>query len=84
MSRRPSPLLTPSSDDAYGRPSSGRIKGATLFRSDDRGESWKLVSPTTPETTRLMERHSGTYGWVFGQVRVDPNDEDTVFIWEFP
>jgi len=26
-----------------------------------------------------MERHSGTYGWVFGQVRVDPNDENTVY-----
>ncbi len=72
------------SDDAYGRPSGGRIKGATLFRSDDRGESWKLASPTTPETTRLMERHSGTYGWVFGQVRVDPNDADTVFILGVP
>jgi photosystem II stability/assembly factor-like uncharacterized protein len=72
------------SDDAYGRPSGGRIKGATLFRSDDSGESWKLASPTTPETTQLMERHSGTYGWVFGQVRVDPNDADTVFILGVP
>jgi len=26
-----------------------------------------------------MERHSNTYGWVFGQVRVDPNDPDTVY-----
>jgi hypothetical protein len=26
-----------------------------------------------------MERHSNTYGWVFGQVRVDPNDADTVY-----
>ncbi len=26
-----------------------------------------------------MERHSGTYGWVFGQIRVDPNDENTVY-----
>jgi len=65
--------------DSYGRPSSGRIKGATLYRSDDRGETWKLVAPTSPETKTLMERHSGTYGWVFGQVRVDPNDENTVY-----
>ena len=78
------PPAQASSDDAYGRPSSGRIKGATLYRSDDRGESWKLVSPATPETTRLMERHSGTYGWVFGQVRVDPNDENTVFVLGVP
>jgi len=27
----------------------------------------------------FMERHSGTYGWVFGQVRVDPLDENTVY-----
>jgi photosystem II stability/assembly factor-like uncharacterized protein len=26
-----------------------------------------------------MERHSATYGWVFGQMRVDPNDENTVY-----
>lgn len=70
--------------DGYGRPPSGRIKGATLFRSDDRGETWKLVTPETPEMTRLMERHSGTYGWVFGQVRVDPNDENTVYILGVP
>ena len=70
--------------DSYGRPSSGRIKGATLYRSDDRGDTWTLAAPTTPETKTLMERHSGTYGWVFGQVRVDPNDENTVYILGVP
>jgi photosystem II stability/assembly factor-like uncharacterized protein len=70
--------------DSYGRPSSGRIKGATLYRSDDKGESWRLVCPTTPEVQMTMERHSGTYGWVFGQVRVDPNDENTVYVMGLP
>ena len=70
--------------DSYGRPSSGSIKGATLYRSDDKGETWKLVAPTTPEMTIQLERHSGTYGWVFGQVRVDPNDENTVYIMGVP
>lgn len=70
-------------EDAYGRPASGRIKGPSLFRSDDKGETWKLVSPT-PQTISLMERHSGTYGWVFGQVRVDPNDENKVYIMGVP
>ena len=65
--------------DPYGIPSSGFIKGAHLYRSDDSGESWKLVCPTTPEMKTTMERHSGTYGWVFGQIRVDPNDENTVY-----
>jgi len=65
--------------DSYGIPSSGFIKGAHLYRSDDGGGSWKLVCPTTPEMKTYMERHSGTYGWVFGQVCVDPNDENTVY-----
>ena len=26
-----------------------------------------------------MENLSATYGWVFGQIRVDPNDENTVY-----
>jgi photosystem II stability/assembly factor-like uncharacterized protein len=81
-STQPPPSASP--EDAYGRPSSGRIKGATLYRSDNGGETWQLVCPTTPEMTRLMERHSGTYGWVFGQVRVDPSDENTVFIMGVP
>ena len=65
--------------DAYGLPSAGFIKGATVYRSDDKGDSWKLVCPLTPEMKQRMERHSGTYGWVFGQIRVDPNDENTVY-----
>lgn len=70
--------------DGYGLPSSGIIKGATLYRTDDKGATWTLVCPTTPEMKTLMERHSGTYGWVFGQVRVDPNDENTVYIMGVP
>ncbi|MFZ2054410.1 MAG: hypothetical protein WAU81_09445 [Candidatus Aminicenantales bacterium] len=78
------PAAPAEATDSYGRPSSGRIKGATLYRSDDRGETWTLVAPTTPETKTLLERHSGTYGWVFGQVRVDPNDDNTVYIMGVP
>ncbi len=65
--------------DAYGVPSCGFIKGATVYRSDDKGESWTRVSGLTKEMKRYMEYHSGTYGWVFGQIRVDPNDENTVY-----
>ena len=77
----------PTSDeerDAYGLPSSGIIKGATVYRSDDAGANWKQVSGLTPEQKTFMERHSNTYGWVFGQVRVDPNDENTVYILGVP
>lgn len=65
--------------DPYGIPSSGFIKGATVYRSDDKGATWRQVSGLTPDQKTLMERHSGTFGWVFGQIRVDPNDPDTVY-----
>ena len=65
--------------NVYGLPSSGIIKGATIYRSDDRGETWKQTSGRTQEQKTFMERHSNTYGWVFGQVRVDPVDPDTVY-----
>ncbi len=68
--------LEEAENDAYGRPSSGRIKGATVYRSDDKGDSWRLVSEINDYTTRL----SGTYGWVFGQIRVDPNDMDKIYV----
>jgi len=65
--------------DAYGRPKKDVIKGATLYRSDDAGASWHQVSGLTEETKKYMSGHSGTYGWVFGQMRVDPNDENRVY-----
>ena len=62
--------------DAYGRPiQEARIKAAEVYRTDDAGASWRKVS----ESNEFMTRHSGTYGWVFGQVRVHPTDENTVF-----
>ena len=62
--------------DAYGRPSSGRIKGATIYRSNDGGENWTQVS----EQNAYMEGLSGTYGWVFGQMRVDPVNPDKIYV----
>jgi photosystem II stability/assembly factor-like uncharacterized protein len=62
--------------DAYGRPSSGRIKGATVYRSNDGGENWEQVS----KQDSYMEGLSGTYGWVFGQMRVDPKNVDKIYV----
>lgn len=62
--------------DSYGRPMAPVIKGAEVYRSDDKGETWKKVSPSD----EMMQKFGSTYGWVFGQIRVDPNDEDTVCI----
>jgi photosystem II stability/assembly factor-like uncharacterized protein len=55
------------------------IKGATIYRTDNAGGKWKQVSGLTPEMKTYMERHSATYGWVFGQIRVDPLDENTIY-----
>jgi photosystem II stability/assembly factor-like uncharacterized protein len=66
----------PGAMDSYGRPMSAPIKGATLYRSDDRGNSWRQVSPND----QYMERASGTYGWVFSQVRVDPMNPERVYV----
>jgi photosystem II stability/assembly factor-like uncharacterized protein len=65
--------------DSYGRQRKDIIKGATVFRSDDSGSSWHQVSGLTPEQSTFMENHSATYGWVFGQIRVDPNNENIIY-----
>jgi len=62
--------------DAYGRPRGPVIQGATVYRSINRGGLWTRMSEPTPYMLGL----SGTYGWVFGQIRVDPNDEDRIYV----
>lgn len=63
-------------NDSYGRPRSGIIKGATVFRSDDSGANWRQVS----RNDNYMMGISATYGWVFGQIRVDPNNENKIYV----
>ncbi len=65
--------------DSYGRQREDYIKGATVYRSDDAGGSWKQVSGLDEESKKYMMFHSGTYGWVFGQIRVDPKDPNIVW-----
>ncbi|MBA7562782.1 hypothetical protein ES708_04435 [subsurface metagenome] len=65
--------------DSYGRPKGGVIKGAAIFRTNNSGEKWTQVSGQTEKMKKYMEWHSATYGWVFGQMRVDPNDENTIY-----
>jgi photosystem II stability/assembly factor-like uncharacterized protein len=62
--------------DNYGRPRADVIKGAEVYRSDDAGNTWRL----TNEKSRLLEGLFSTYGWVFSQIRVDPSNENTVYI----
>jgi photosystem II stability/assembly factor-like uncharacterized protein len=77
----------PGSNDAYGRPmpeGAGFIKGADVYRTDDGGKTWRQTSRFNEETTSYLERHSGTYGWVFGQIRVDPANAEIVYIMGVP
>ena len=62
--------------DSYNRKRKASIKGAEVYRSDDRGASWRRVS----ESNQYMRRLSATYGWVFGQLRVDPTDPERVYV----
>jgi len=52
-----------------------RIRAAEIYRTDDKGGTWRKVS----ESNAFMSGHSGTYGWVFGQIRVDPKDDKTIY-----
>lgn len=63
-------------NDSYGRPKGKVIKGAEVYRSNDAGKTWAKVS----ESNRYMQNLSSTYGWVFGQIRVDPNDPETIYV----
>ena len=61
--------------DSYGRQRQGTIKGAEIYRSDNKGAD--LAEGERVE--RFMEGAAATYGWVFAQIRVDPNNENTVY-----
>lgn len=67
---------SPKGEDSYGRTRDKTIEGAQIYRSDDAGATWRKTS----ESNRYMRGACSTYGWVFGQVRVDPVDPDTVYM----
>jgi photosystem II stability/assembly factor-like uncharacterized protein len=51
------------------------VVGANLFRSNDHGATWERCAGS-PSIGRIY----ASYGWFFGQVRVDPNDPETVYV----
>jgi photosystem II stability/assembly factor-like uncharacterized protein len=57
------------------------IKGNEVYRSNDKGASWKKVSGQAEDDAQkaFMKGMSNTYAWVFGNIRVDPTDENTVY-----
>lgn len=73
----------PGENDAYGRPlpaNSSIIKGMEVYRSDDRGATWRRTSGQTPETAAQMMDLGNTYNWVFTQIRVDTKNENKVYV----
>jgi photosystem II stability/assembly factor-like uncharacterized protein len=54
------------------------IKGAEVYRSEDAGKSWKKVSES--DISRLYN----TYGYYFGEVRVNTQDENEIFVLGVP
>jgi photosystem II stability/assembly factor-like uncharacterized protein len=56
------------------QPKDAAKQGAFLYRSDDKGGTWKLVEGNE------KIRSTFAYGWVFGQVRVDPSNADVVYV----
>ena len=66
--------------DAYGRQRKDVVRGAVVYRSNDAGKTWKQSS----KNNRSMQRLFSTYGWFFSQIRVDPNDTETVYILGIP
>ncbi|MDX9929088.1 MAG: hypothetical protein RBS37_04470 [Bacteroidales bacterium] len=56
-----------------GIPPTGREKGAEMYRSDNKGQTWRKVSPDGREI-------GGGPGYYYMQVRIDPKDPDHVYV----
>ncbi len=65
----------PNEFDSYERKVQKVVIGAAIYRSNDKGESW-IKQSEIHDFFRL----SGTYGWVFGQIRVNPKEENEVYV----
>jgi photosystem II stability/assembly factor-like uncharacterized protein len=65
----------PGETDSYERQVQKVVIGGEIFRSNDKGETWQKQA----EIHDFFTPFSGTYGWVFSQIRVDPKDENEVY-----
>ena len=65
----------PNEFDSYERKVQKVVVGAAVYRSNDKGETWVKQSEVHD-----FFRLSGTYGWVFGQIRVNPKNENEVYV----
>lgn len=65
----------PDEFDSYERKVQKVVIGAAIYKSADKGETWEKLSEIHD-----FFRLSGTYGWVFGQIRVNPKNENEVYV----
>jgi photosystem II stability/assembly factor-like uncharacterized protein len=82
-SYEPGRPIDPGEHDAYGRPlpeNSSIIRGVEVYRSDDKGQTWRKTSGLTPKTAVSMMSLGNTYNWVFSQIRVDPKNENRIYV----
>jgi photosystem II stability/assembly factor-like uncharacterized protein len=54
------------------------IKGNEVYRSNDKGASWTLTAQDE-EQRAFVKMMGASYAWVFGNIRVDPTDENTIY-----
>lgn len=54
------------------------IIGLEVYRSNDGGENWEKVQ------NYPLDGVVFTYGYYFGEIRVDPNDPETIYTWGVP
>ena len=59
------------------------IKGNEVYRSNDKGATWTRVSGQDEEQRAFVKMMGNSYAWVFGNIRVDPTDENTVYTLAF-
>lgn len=70
----------PNTFNPYGIAIDYYPKGNEVYRSDDKGATWRMTSGQDDATRAAMRGLSSSYGWVFSNMRVDPSDENTIYV----
>jgi len=55
------------------------IRGNEIYRSNDKGATWTRTTGQDEEQRQFVRMMGASYAWVFGNIRVDPNDENTIY-----
>jgi photosystem II stability/assembly factor-like uncharacterized protein len=65
----------PNETDSYERSVQKVVIGGAIYRSEDSGATWSKRG----EVHDFFKPFSGTYGWVFSQIRVHPTNPDQIY-----